>query len=50
MELRWDDAERVVRGIECYHEGVGLRSARSVLPLRMYFNLEPPLFLPLKRR
>lgn len=30
--LEGNDAGRVVRGRECHHEVVGLRSARSVLP------------------
>lgn len=30
--LEWNDAERVVRGRECHHEVVGLRSGRLVLP------------------
>lgn len=41
MVLEWDDAEVLVRGKECHREGVGQRSARSVLPSRMCFNLEP---------
>ena len=41
MILEWDDAERLVRGRECHREGVGLRSARSVLPSRMSSPVVP---------
>lgn len=41
MILEWDDVEGAVRDRECHLEGVGLRSAVSVLPFRMRFNLEP---------
>lgn len=35
MILEWDDAEALVLDRECHREGVGERSARSVLPSRM---------------
>lgn len=41
MILEWDDAEALVLDRECHREGVGERSARSVLPSRMGFNLVP---------
>lgn len=41
MILERDDVEEAVRDRECHREGVGLRSALSVLPFRMRYNLEP---------